>query len=512
MDYDECRLTIKKNDKGESVVEYVDSFFSSGQGMLQLDPLTQHTVHRFMHWVAKHENNCSRKDLQVLGLYLYRILFDEKLRTIFDQAYEKFLKKKQNNDDLSLRLKLTFTKEFRVLAQYPWEFLFMPSSPQSVEGEFLAKSTEMILTRFLPDKNIDKLFDGESPVRILIVSSHPRRSGGRALDKIEIEEFWDKMEQDTGRLVVKHLENLTHAELRTTIEGHPKSKNGEGNKEAFHPHIFHFIGHDKPGHIALVKDPDELEMEAFREGIDLRDMDDAHWIDGQTLSAQFSRSNPSFIFLNACEGGKSEMDELNNNDIQNLAHDLINAGIPAVVAMQYEINNQDANTFAQKVYQMIHEGLPIDKAVKEGITELGERPSPSWNHRRFGTPVFYLQAEDTTLLPKLETEPSPTVQLKYDVCPHCRIETVRSDWKRCPKCKGPLSACPNCHHPIKPDYSICPKCEYDFEEGININEEHPTKQEAGAVQASHSLQRNETKSDLMTGGRSSVASGRSVSD
>lgn len=518
MDYEECRLTIKKDDKGQSVVDYVDSFFSSGQGMLQLDPLTKETIHRFMHWVAKYEDSCSKEDLQVLGLHLYQVLFDENLRKIFDNAYEKFTRKRQSNKELTFRLKLTFTKDFMGLAQYPWEFLFMPASPESTSGEFLAKSTELILTRFLPDQNIDKLFNGESPVRILIVSSHPRRSDGKALDKIETEEFWDEMEQDEGRLVIKHLENPSLEELRETIQGTDENdENGEAPKPAFHPHIFHFIGHGKPGRIALTKDPYELEARALREGLDLRDMDDAEWINGQELSDLFQDNKPGFIFLNACEGGRSEVNEVNISDIQNLAHDLVNTGIPAVVAMQYEIKNQDANSFAHMVYQQIHEGEPIDKAIKRGIMELGKKPSPSWNHRRFGTPVFYLQAKDTTLLPKLKSEDKSSAlqqEAVWEDCPHCNKTRVKSSFVACPGCKGPLRACPNprCNKPISPYYTICPYCSYDLEENEEDIREQPDQQEASAHKGSNLRASRDSKKGGMMDFGSSVATKRSVND
>ncbi|MDX1638862.1 MAG: CHAT domain-containing protein [Balneolaceae bacterium] len=507
MEYDECRLTIKKNEQGLPIIDYWDSFGGATQGKLQLDPLTKKTIQRFMHWAAENGESCTREDLKVLGLHLYRMLFDDAVRRAFDEGYEIFSQRREKNRDMTLRLKLTFHKDFKELAQYPWEFIFMPAEREGLSGEFLAKTTEMILTRFIAEpesRNIEKLYTGERPIRILVVSSHPRRSEGRGLDIIDADRFLKKINEfRSDSIVIEYLRNPTFRELRNRIQG-----SSDDNTPPFNPHIFHFIGHGKPGNIALTKDLNELEYVALQEGLEVEELDDAHWIDGETLSAIFPEPKPRFVFLNACSGAQSEYTGF-NNIANSIARDLVCSDIPAVVAMQYEIRNDDANTFAHKVYKQLSEGEPIDKAIKYGVMELGEYPPPSWNHPRFGTPVFYLQAKDTTFLPKIRSEPvsngsepgSHPVEREY--CPHCNRIKVSAKFKFCPSCRGPISECPECRKPISPDYNICPFCAYELKapdsvetgklheqakadkQGISIGRDKP-----GAGADEHSLDRS----------------------
>src|SRR3974377_1752576 len=105
--------------------------------------------------------------------------------------------------------------------------------------------------------------------------------------------------------------------------------------------------------------------------------------------------------------------------------------MPVVVAMQYKMDDDDAVTFAEKVYEQIGEGKAIDEAVKAGICALGSNP-PAWNPPRFGTPVFFLQAEDAAFLSAESlADPEEKKSLSETVrCPFCTTE-LTSYLRRC---------------------------------------------------------------------------------
>ena len=67
------------------------------------------------------------------------------------------------------------------------------------------------------------------------------------------------------------------------------------------------------------------------------------------------------VVLNACEGSRVAPDD----PFSGVAQALARQGIPAVVAMQFEISDPAALAFSQSFYQAIADGLPVDVATVE---------------------------------------------------------------------------------------------------------------------------------------------------
>ena len=63
-------------------------------------------------------------------------------------------------------------------------------------------------------------------------------------------------------------------------------------------------------------------------------------------------------------------------------------GIPAVIAMQFEITDQAALTFAQEFYTALADGYPVDGAVAEARKSIFAQG----NDIEWGTPVFFTRA------------------------------------------------------------------------------------------------------------------------
>jgi WD40 repeat protein len=72
----------------------------------------------------------------------------------------------------------------------------------------------------------------------------------------------------------------------------------------------------------------------------------------------------------------------------------VRRGIPAVLAMQYEITDRAAIEFARAFYEALADGLPVDAAVAEAriAVSLGVTNTVEW-----GTPVLYMRSPDGVL-------------------------------------------------------------------------------------------------------------------
>jgi len=107
--------------------------------------------------------------------------------------------------------------------------------------------------------------------------------------------------------------------------------------------------------------------------------------------------------LNSCEGAKGS----DTNIFSSTASILMRRGVPAVVAMQYEITDRAAIEFSQVFYEDIAHGLAVDTAVTEARKAISMSLGSSLE---WGTPVLYMRAPDGVLF-DIRGTPRPAPQV-----------------------------------------------------------------------------------------------------
>ncbi|WP_405528425.1 CHAT domain-containing protein [Streptomyces avidinii] len=120
--------------------------------------------------------------------------------------------------------------------------------------------------------------------------------------------------------------------------------------------------------------------------------------------------NLRLIVLNSCESAVSGSEDV----FAGTAANLVRAGVPAVVAMQYEITDKAALVFASSFYERIAAGMPVDRAV----TLAREDVKMDLDSLEWATPVLFLASDETRIfsVPKTPEGPQrpppqpPTVQ------------------------------------------------------------------------------------------------------
>jgi len=457
-----CKIELKNN---EDIV-YHDISNVPRQGKIVVTDLNKKLLSRFNYWVSNDKLN-ERGDLELLGLCLYDLLFPPKsnIRDEFEGNYDLVTRQEGSR----LRLTLIFHDDAGELANYPWEFLYLPPRPRTPDkprrdGFFLAgQKTDLILTRFLPDVE-HMLGAKEKELRILIVFSNPDDYVNH-LDDLNTKATKEAIETIRGLerpgspVRVRLIKNPTYQEFKDAI-----NNPGEQGEPPFKPHIVHFIGHgDKKLGLALQMTEDDREQ---RKADKLLPM--AFWCNRETICDLFSDDPPPrLVFLHACEGAKSETLE----SFSDLARELAAAKIPAVVAMQYAISPDHAAAFAKVFYEELSKGKDVDEAVRKGREDLGQPiygGKGTWSDKRFGTPVVYLQSEK----PIIEMPPEDEDDLGYDPnqkvpCPNPRCDSrVLPDWVMCLECEHGIMICPECLkqkkgcHLIDKTKGICANCTY----------------------------------------------------
>src|SRR5262249_53086745 len=107
------------------------------------------------------------------------------------------------------------------------------------------------------------------------------------------------------------------------------------------------------------------------------------------------------IVLGACEGGRRD----GHNVWAGVAAALLRVGTPAVVAMQFTIDDQLAATFSTGFYRALVAGCTVDEAVASGRAAIRlEALVGKENTRDWGVPVLYLRSPGGTIFNPIKDE------------------------------------------------------------------------------------------------------------
>jgi len=294
--------------------------------------------------------------VQEFGAALFDAVFHGEIRNLYDVSLERAGQAEQG-----LRLKLRINAP--ELAALPWEFLF-----DTHRERYIALSKQTPIIRYLELSQSLRPLAAPTPLRILGVVASPRD-----LAPLDVENEKQRVETATADLHARGLVELTWLEGQSWRDLQRAMYEGPW-------HIVHFVGHgyfdaqSDEGHIALA------------------DADGHTQPLSATKLAHLLTDHPSLrlVLLNVCEGAKSGA----HNIFSSAASILVRQGIPAVLAMQYEITDQAAIECARSFYQALAFGLPVDAAVAEARKGISLQVT---NSLEWGVPVLYMRTADGVL-------------------------------------------------------------------------------------------------------------------
>jgi formylglycine-generating enzyme required for sulfatase activity len=293
------------------------------------------------------------RTVRAFGQALFEILMGGVVGTLYYASLREAARM-----DRGVRIKLRIDPPF--LAALPWEFLYDP-----LHKEFVCLSSHTPLVRAPAVAQPPLPLIVTPPLRILgmVANPHDLEDLNVALEKHRVEMALADL-RAAGLVELVWLAGQSWRDLQRALR--------QGIW-----HGFHFIGHG--GY-----DPEQEEgllMLANSRG-------EARPLHATELGRLLA--NHGFlrlVVLNACEGARS-----NKLDVfSSAAGTLVQRGIPAVVAMQYEITDRAAIEFVRSFYEALADGLPVDTAVTEArvAVSLAVRHTLEW-----GVPVLYMRAPD----------------------------------------------------------------------------------------------------------------------
>lgn len=290
---------------------------------------------------------------KAVGGQIFDTVFSGAILSCFQSSLDE-----ARRQEAGLRIKLRLT-DAPDLAELPWEYLYNPAL-----NRFLALSKETPVVRFLETPERPRALVVTPPLKVLVMIASPSD-----YEQLDVAGEWARLCQALGDLEqrgVVALEVLKDATLPALQR--------QLRRGAYH--IFHFIGHG--GFDEAAQDGALLLEDTTGRG---------RTVSGQNLGTLLNdHRSLRLVILNACEGARASR----TDPFAGAAQSLLQQGLPAVIAMQFEITDAAAVTFAHEFYSALADGLPVDASLAEARRAI----FASGNPLEWGTPVLYMRAAD----------------------------------------------------------------------------------------------------------------------
>jgi hypothetical protein len=304
-----------------------------------------------------------RITLRDLGQDVFAFLMQGDVRTLFNQS-----RREATHAGRRLRIRLDL-EGAPAVAHIPWELAF----DSAVDDHLCLLDPTPVSRAVEVEYDIRR---SSRPLRILGMVARPAIAGLAA----GLQEASFAREQaaisdalkDLGaeRATLHWTTSGTRSDLRRMLR-RPPGAEGWG--------VFHFIGHGE-------FDPEEGEGFLL-----LQEAGGVARLSGTDLKrlAATVEGAPQLVVLNCCSGARTAP----GLSFASVAERLVRAGIPAVIAMQFEVTEEAAQTFSRALYEAIAEGETIGAALTIARIELSAGHCGEWV-----TPALYTSCPDFALV------------------------------------------------------------------------------------------------------------------
>jgi hypothetical protein len=345
---------------------------TSGLNLTKIDRLLADWDSRDLTW----------ENVMEVGHILGNALFQENLRGILLQN----LPRTGSEDGLRVRLILKYP-----LTNYPFEYLLInDTGGETTANHFLG---------LRPNLSIVRHQDNEARPAGQPPAAFPVKMLAALASPVSFQPVLDLSKERTaieaavkpypGRVQAIFCEPATLTNLKEAMQDAP---------------IFHYAGH-----ATMAKKASKIFGLLEGKGKLILDDDDGDGLlDPMTieqLSLLLKTGKTRLAVLGGCETARR--DDL--NVWSSLAAHLLNAGLFAVIGMQYKISNPSATLFAEEFYNALLAGLPVDQAVTHGRMAIAAAD----NVRDWAVPVLYLAGmTDGIVFKEFKDDPALDLQRK----------------------------------------------------------------------------------------------------
>jgi hypothetical protein len=313
-------------------------------------------------------------EMIALGEDLAGLLFPPRARSFLVRSRERV----GGDEGLRVRLKM----HTYALADLPWEYAYVarPDTLPDQKGPdgFLVLDRRVSLVRYEVMGQSPGSLDpvGAGPLRLVVLLADPDTPGYPHLDLDVERQNIEQALEEVPEISAEFYPDATVETLEDAL-----------TREA---HVFHFSGHGQfEGDLGVAFGSVEGEGSVVLVGDDGGPFP----FPAEKLAQNLRGRGVRLAVLGACEVGHRDQ----VNAWTGVVPALTRAGIPAVVGMQYTVQDGNAIAFSRRFYRALAAGQSIDAAVTDGRLAIYNRGSE--DERDWGVPVLYLRAEEGVLFP-----------------------------------------------------------------------------------------------------------------
>ena len=324
---------------------------------------------------------------QAYGLMLFDALFAGPIR----DAYLLALGRAAERSEGQLRVQLWLDNAATALHhQIAWERLYDTHTGRPLP---MAASAATPFSRYIGLPSPEPEPVDERPVRILVAIANPKQLP-EGLSPIQVADEIQNLCNALDELRQKGQVALTFMPGRTELPDGLLAKLDQPGYEILDVatslenilrtlpghHGLHFVGH---GIYQRKKERAALYLEK----------PDGNWqaVDDETIAAKLGNIRPQtrLVFLSACESARGE----GQNPFVGLGPKLIQAGVPAVVAMRERVAMDVARQLTADFYRRLLDHGEVDRALNEARNLLLNLESVDW-----AIPVLFMRLSEGRLL------------------------------------------------------------------------------------------------------------------
>jgi CHASE2 domain-containing sensor protein len=300
--------------------------------------------------------NPPREKVRNFGKTLFNAIFQEKTKRRYDESLGKI---KRSGDRLRIKLRI----EPPELSLLPWEFLYDPE-----RRSHLVLSKELSIVRYLLIPQEIEPLEVAPPLKILILISAPSDCTPLQVknELIKITKALKKLKR-RRQIKLDILDKVTVEEFRARIHNY---------------HVIHYIGHGG----FVERGNEEIGCLFFENEAGTSEL-----VDAEQLGLLLGNSPVRLVVLNACETAKTSTYDA----FLGVAPTLVNAGIPAVIAMQYPIADTSAVIFSEEFYRSLSINYQVDAAMTDAKIAMAARIGV--NRTDWSIPVLFMRSPDGVL-------------------------------------------------------------------------------------------------------------------
>jgi hypothetical protein len=291
-------------------------------------------------------------DTKTLGDGLRKLLFPGRVWHLFQRSLDKVKRERKG-----IRIRLQIDDNAPELGIFPWEYAYYPE-----DNYFLALRRATPIVRYIERSYEAQPLHTDRP-RVLVAIASPKHD--------------DLAELDTGDEIAQieqALNNLGYPLDWELLTGATFDRLQQKLKDGYD--ILHYIGH------GLRDDDTQAGLLAFEDDQGLLDP-----ISHERLGVLLRDTGVKLVVLAACQSA-----DYGEGDIfKGVAQSLVQAEIPAVIAMQFVVEYQVAREYTRQLYYYLAAGLPLDRALTEARISAYERRG---DYVSWGIPVLFMQAAD----------------------------------------------------------------------------------------------------------------------